>query len=66
VTLAVGPETTWHLRPTAAASPRADFLRAFSAASLDEDAFIYVLYRPGTREVTRVILDRPAPAEPRP
>jgi hypothetical protein len=67
VTLAVGPDTTWHLAPMAAASPRGVFLQAFGKASLDADAFVYVLYRPGTREVTRVILDRPAAAaEPRP
>jgi hypothetical protein len=67
VTLAVGPDTTWHLGPAAAASPRGDFLRAFNAASIDPGAFVYVLYRPGTRAVTRVILDRPATvAEPAP
>lgn len=65
VTLAVDPDTTWHLGPAAAPTTRADFQRAFSAASLDADAFVYVLYRPGTRAVTRVILDRPAPAAER-
>lgn len=62
LTLQAGTETTWHLGPAAPATTRSAFEREFRAASIDRTALVYVLFDPGSRIVTRVILDRPVVA----
>lgn len=57
VTLRSSASTTWHLGTRNPPIPRAEFIRQLRGAAVDRSALVYVFYRPGTRDVTRIVLD---------
>jgi hypothetical protein len=66
VNLVIGPDTVWQVGVQAGRSDRPAFLQQFRAAAADRNALVYVFYRPGSSEVTRLVLDRPAATAVRP